>query len=93
MQSGSQLKVSGFGNVDPDSNMAGDAIVCIDIECDDKFSLKGFDIHSSIEMSYYQAVLGTTLSVETITGFESFKHPKGNKPRREILPPRKWCFL
>src|SRR5690606_1335335 len=42
-----------------------------------RFTRDGVDLHTTIELPYTQAVLGTTLELETLDGVEQLEVPRG----------------
>ena len=58
----------------------GDYDVVIDVRPDRRFRREGFDIVSEQEISFAQAALGDTVSVETIDGEVNLRIPSGTQP-------------
>lgn len=58
----------------------GDFDVVIEVRPDKRFRREGVDIVSEKEISFPQAVLGDTLSIETVHGTVSLRIPSGTQP-------------
>ena len=76
---GSQLQISGMGDVDPDSNIAGDLVLLVKIKSHDRFKRDGHTILSRQRISYGQAALGSVVEVSTIDSKKKLKIPKGTQ--------------
>ena len=58
----------------------GDYDVVLDVRPDKRFRREGFDIVSEQEISFVQAALGDTVSVETVDGEVNLRIPSGTQP-------------
>jgi DnaJ-class molecular chaperone len=74
---GQKLRPKGQGQPGERGAAAGDAFVEIKVEADPLFTRKGNDIHSEVKVPLRDAVLGGSISVETLDGAVSMKVPKG----------------
>ncbi|HEY4135052.1 MAG TPA: DnaJ C-terminal domain-containing protein [Alphaproteobacteria bacterium] len=74
---GQKLRLKGQGQPGERGAAAGDAFVEIRVEADALFTRKGNDIHSEVKVPLRDAVLGGSISVETLDGAVSMKVPKG----------------
>jgi DnaJ-class molecular chaperone len=74
---GQKLRLKGQGQPGERGAAAGDAFVEIKVEADPLFTRKGNDIHSEVKVPLRDAVLGGSISVETLDGAVSMKVPKG----------------
>ena len=77
IHSGNVLKLSGMGNKEATVEIAGDALIEIEVNEHLKFHRKGVDIHSHTSISYSEAVLGTRISVGCLDGKSSITIPPG----------------
>lgn len=68
VESGMQLRVAEAGNEINVDASPGDLIIEINVEGDERFERHGPHIYSRCRISYSQAVLGDTISVETVGG-------------------------
>ena len=51
---------------------------------DPKFKRDGIDIYTDEEISYYDAILGVTVKVDTVDGKMEVKIPPGTQPEQKI---------
>ena len=79
IMSGERLRIQNLGNHHPVSNNPGDLYVRVDVIPHSKFEREINDIHSRKFISYPTAVLGGTVSVETLSGDVSLKVPAGTQ--------------
>lgn len=56
----------------------------LDIKKDPKFSRDGADIASEEEVSYFDAILGTTIKADTVDGKLEVKIPPGTQPEQKL---------
>jgi molecular chaperone DnaJ len=77
VDSGSTLRLSGRGAVGPRGGAAGDLYVHLRVKSHPRFTRDGTDLHSTVELPYTQATLGTTLDFETLEGTEEIEIPRG----------------
>ena len=80
VHTGNILKLSGMGNKEATVEIAGDALIEIEVNEHLKFHRKGVDIHSHTSISYSEAVLGTRISVGCLDGKSSITIPPGIQP-------------
>ncbi|MGE3975896.1 MAG: molecular chaperone DnaJ [Bdellovibrionales bacterium] len=85
VHTGTQLRLSGEGEGGYRGGPAGDLFVEIRVEEDDRFVREENDLYSEVEISYLQAILGTSLQVETVTGQHTIEIPAGTQPGDKIL--------
>lgn len=62
----------------------GDLYIQINVRKDPKFRREGTDIHTTQEISYTQAILGTVLQAETVDGPMEIKVPAGTQPDQKL---------
>jgi DnaJ-class molecular chaperone len=74
---GQKLRLKGQGQPGQRGGPAGDAFVEIKVETDPLFTRKDHDIHSEVKVPLRDAVLGGSITVETLDGAVSMKVPKG----------------
>lgn len=77
---GQTLRLSGKGEVPPHGGVAGDLYVNIHVEPDAVLTRQGDDVHSSLDLSFAKAALGTRLEVETLEGRRNLDIPSGTQP-------------
>lgn len=81
------LKVSGKGELGDPSGTPGDLYVRIRVLPHKVFRRQGDDLYMTLPIKISQAILGDTVSVETLTGTISLRIPEGTQPG-EILRVR-----
>jgi molecular chaperone DnaJ len=79
-----QIRVPNSGNDEPGCDEPGDAYFRVSILSDDRFDRNGSTLISSVVLSYTDAVLGTSLSVEVLDGVQNLDIPAGTQPGSEF---------
>lgn len=77
VDNGSRIGLSGEGNCGKNGGRSGDLIVVIYVKEHKKFKRDGFDIYSTVDVSFPQAALGDTIEVDTIDGKQNLTIPAG----------------
>lgn len=85
IDSGSRLRVRGEGNAGKAGGPTGDLYVFINVRPYPKLNRDGTTIYTSIEISYVEAILGTTVNVPTVDGDVDLKVPAGCQPETTLL--------
>lgn len=80
VENGTRLRVSGEGDAGKRNGPAGDLYVYLVVNEESKFRREGIDIHSDLNVSYLQAILGCELEVETVDGKVAMQVPAGTQP-------------
>jgi len=81
---GQRIRLSGKGNAGSRGSEAGDLYVLVRVKRDKRFEREGDMILSDISISIAQAVLGDTVTVETVHGPVHLKIPAGTESGRII---------
>lgn len=76
---GQSLSVNGKGNPGINGGPDGDLYIGVRIKKDPVFTREGFDVMRNIKLSYPQAVLGTTVQLESLDGKIDLKIPEGTQ--------------
>lgn len=84
IQNGTQLRLSGEGELGPDGASRGDLYVVLAVTENERYERDGFDLHCEEPISYVRAALGDDLEVETPWGPYTFKLPAGTQPRQRF---------
>jgi molecular chaperone DnaJ len=58
--------------------------VQLSIQRDNKFSRDGSEINSEEEITYFDAILGTTIKAQTVDGVLDVKIPPGTQPDQKL---------
>lgn len=79
VESGSRLRVAGEGEAGLRGGSPGDLYIYIYVKKHPQFERQGNDVYSEIKLSITQAVLGTTVMVDTLDGKVELKIPEGTQ--------------
>jgi molecular chaperone DnaJ len=82
--SGSKIRLAGQGQKGVQGGPPGDLILTVRVREHSTFSRKGSDIYSEVTLNLAQAVLGTTVKVETIDGLVNLRVPPGIQPGKKL---------
>eukprot|EP00879_Flechtneria_rotunda_P023447 GHRR01024800.1.p1 GENE.GHRR01024800.1~~GHRR01024800.1.p1 ORF type:complete len:148 (+),score=39.02 GHRR01024800.1:107-550(+) len=82
---GARLRVKGEGNAGRRGGPPGDLIVFIRVKDHPELRRDGMDIHSDIDISYVDAILGSQVKVTTVDGPVELKIPPGTQPGTTLL--------
>jgi len=85
VDTGSKIRLSNEGNAGKNGGNPGDLYVVIYVAESNKFIREGADIHTIIEISPAQAVLGDNVTVETIDGNLEMSVPAGIQNLDKLL--------
>lgn len=76
---GQAIRLSGHGEAAPHGGGAGDLYVRVHVRPSKVFHREGFDVYTESEISFPQAVLGDTVTVETLEGAVKVVVPEGTE--------------
>lgn len=82
---GSRLRVRGEGNSGRRGGDPGDLYVYISVKDHPELRRDATTIHSDVEISYVDAILGTQVKVTTVDGPVELKIPAGTQPGTTLL--------
>lgn len=82
---GQTLRVAGAGQGGQKGGPAGNLYVQIVVEPDERFVRDGYDIHTEVEISMFQAVLGTSVTIPTLDGEVEIDVDPGAQPGEVVL--------
>ncbi len=80
VDTGTRLRVSGEGNAGPRGGPSGDLYVFLTVRPHPRLKRDGLNIHTEVNVSYLQAILGDTIEVETVDGSTELEIPAGTQP-------------
>ncbi|HOE97580.1 MAG TPA: molecular chaperone DnaJ [Candidatus Sumerlaeota bacterium] len=80
VETGTQLRMLGEGEAGPPGGERGDLYIVLNVRPHKRFVREGFDLHCELPISFPQAALGDTISVETPWGAQELKIPAGTQP-------------
>jgi molecular chaperone DnaJ len=84
VDTGTRLRLMGEGEHGRRGGPKGDLYVDIFVEPHARFERQGADTRSRLDLSYSQAVLGTSVEVETLHGLVPLEIPAGTSDGREF---------
>ncbi len=76
---GTTLRLTGRGPAGPRGGPHGDLYVHLGVAADDRFVRNGSDIHAELHVSVTQAVLGASVTIESLDGEEVVEVAKGTQ--------------
>jgi molecular chaperone DnaJ len=79
---GNYISVPGKGDTGQNGGPAGDLIVVIQEEADKFFERHGIDVVCSIDITFSEAALGTSKTIDTLDGKVSLKIPAGTQSEK-----------
>lgn len=77
VNNGSRIGLAQEGNCGKNGGRTGDLIVVVYVKEHSKFKRDGFDIYSTVDVTFPQAALGDTIEVDTIDGKQELVIPAG----------------
>ncbi|MFH0857171.1 MAG: molecular chaperone DnaJ [Candidatus Magasanikbacteria bacterium] len=81
---GQSIRLSGKGEYPGNGGAPGDMFVVVHVKASKIFERDGYDIHTELQISYSQAVLGDTIEIDTLDGKKKFVVPSGTKSHQEF---------
>ncbi|KAG7674737.1 hypothetical protein KSW81_006163 [Nannochloris sp. 'desiccata'] len=82
---GSRLRVRGEGDSGKKGGGPGDLYVFLAVRPHSELKRDGTTIHSDVEITYIDAILGTTVQVTTVDGPVDLKIPAGTQPGTTLV--------
>jgi curved DNA-binding protein len=68
VENGQTIKIAGHGGAGSNGGPAGDLLITFVIKADSRFKRDGNNLHASVDIDLYTAVLGGEVIAETLTG-------------------------
>jgi molecular chaperone DnaJ len=84
IDTGTSLRVKDSGNAGRRGGPRGDLFVEIRVKKDPKFRREGIDIYTEVDVPYYEAILGASVSADTVDGKTEVKIPAGTQPEQKL---------
>lgn len=84
VDNGATLRVKEGGHVGKKGGKTGDLFVQLTVKADPKFHREGTDIYTDSSISYLDAILGSTIKVDTIDGPFDVRIPPGTQPDQKL---------
>ncbi|HKS78773.1 MAG TPA: J domain-containing protein [Gaiellaceae bacterium] len=82
---GQRIRLTGAGHAGLVGGRAGDVYVEVRIRHDERFVREGDDIYATVDLTFTQAALGTTLTIPTLDGEEELDLPPGTQPGEIVV--------
>lgn len=80
VEDGNKLRVRGEGDCGPNGGAAGDLYIFLKVKTDTKFRREGPQIYSNENISYVDAILGSSVKTPVVDGEVTIKIPPGTQP-------------
>jgi len=80
IEDGGKIRLAGQGMPGPPGGQNGDLIIMVHVMQDEQFRREGNDIHTSVTISFKQAILGCKVNVKTLTKTVALTVPTGTQP-------------
>jgi curved DNA-binding protein len=81
---GKRLRLAGKGQPSPSGGPAGDLYLSVEVMAHERYRLEGKDIYLDTPISPWEAVLGATLQVPTLTGDVRLKIAPGTRGGQKL---------
>jgi len=85
IDNGMNLRLQGQGAEGDPGAPRGNLLVQVIVDEDDYFHRDGIDVHTEVNISFVQAILGGTVDVKTLTGTVEMNIPQGTQPDKKLL--------
>lgn len=84
VDTGIRLRVPGRGEAGINGGSAGDLFILTEVMDDRRFTRRGDDLNTTVEITFPQAALGCEVKVETFDGTEKLDIPAGTQPGSKL---------
>jgi curved DNA-binding protein len=84
IRSGQKLRLAGKGQAGPGSGKAGDLFIRVQVRDHPVFKREGDDLIVHRDIAFSEAVLGTTIDVQTLDGARRVKVPRGTQNQTRL---------
>lgn len=84
VQEGQLIRVAGKGESGAGGGTAGDLLLRVRLSPHPDFTVQGTDLVTEVDLAPWEAVLGTTLTVPTLTGSVSVRIPAGTNSGQQL---------
>ena len=82
---GQRIRLTGEGHAGLVGGRAGDAYVEVRIRPDERFVREGDDVYTTVDLTFTEAALGSTLRVPTLDGEEELELEPGTQPGEIVV--------
>ena len=80
-----RIRLIGQGKKDKKDDKPGDLFIKVRVLKNDKFILKGYDLHTKVLITPWEAILGSKVKVQGIDGVEEIEIKKGTTSGNQIV--------
>ncbi|VAI08222.1 unnamed protein product [Triticum turgidum subsp. durum] len=84
IEDGSTIRITGGGSVDKQRGVSGDLYIFLRVEEKQGIHREGLNLCSDVTIDFTDAILGTTVKVETIEGLRDLYIPPGTQPGEKL---------
>lgn len=84
IENGGKIRLAGQGQPGYNGQNNGDLIITVNVMTDQNFERKGNDIHTSVMISFIDAINGTKVQVRTLTKTIMLTIPAGTQPGTQL---------
>ncbi|CAM0872057.1 unnamed protein product [Alopecurus aequalis] len=84
IEDGSAIRITGGGSVDKQRGVSGDLYISVRVKEKQGIHRDGLNLYSDVTIDYTDAILGTTVKVETIEGWKDLYIPPGIQPGEKL---------
>ncbi|KAK1651922.1 hypothetical protein QYE76_069727 [Lolium multiflorum] len=84
IEDGSAIRITGGGSVDKQRGVSGDLYISVCVKEREGIHRDGLNLYSNVTIDYTDAILGTTVKVETIEGWKDLYIPPGIQPGEKL---------
>ena len=92
IRNGEKIRLIGQGKQGHNGGKNGDLLIKINIENDQRFKLKGYDLYTDLLLTPWEAALGTRTIIETIDDETNIYVPEGIQSGEKIRIPNKGYY-
>ena len=92
IRNGEKIRLIGQGKQGQNGGKNGDLLIKINIENDQRFKLKGYDLYTDLLLTPWEAALGTRTIIKTIDDETNIYVPEGIQSGEKIRIPNKGYY-
>ena len=93
IQNGEKIRLIGQGKTGKNGGKNGDLLIKINIQDDQRFKLKGYDLYTDLLLTPWEAALGTRTIIKTIDDETNIYIPEGIQSGEKIRISNKGYYL
>ena len=89
IRNGEKIRLIGQGKEGKNGGKNGDLLIKVKIENNNIFKLQGYDLHTDLLITPYEAALGTKVDINSIDEYSQVYIPQGTQSGEKITIPQK----